>query len=191
MANDTAKWTPSITVFKYHPELVQDVQIGHTGYEPAHQDFQDLGIEPSETLVVNGNLLTTAGLQRITNLIIASGAQGMTATRTVLGVGNSATGAVVGNTALGSDGASAWYQVVSGAPTAVNGVITATTSFASGDANFAWNEWCIAITNGGITGSATLASTGTTPQIINRRVASMGTKVSGSVWAITATITIT
>lgn len=187
--NDGITWRPYAHVAKYSPEQVASI-ADVLGYEPTAEDFKALEVTPSAEAEAHGNLLTTAGLQRITNLIIASGAQGLTATRTAVGVGATATAATVTDTALGANGGSAWYQVVDGAPTAVNGVLTAVSTFNTTSGNFAWNEWCWAITNGAITPSATLASIGTTPQIINHKIASLGTKVSGSVWVFTTTITL-
>lgn len=189
MSNDGITWSPYVHVAKYSPEQVASIAAA-LGYEPTAEDFKTLGIVPSETAEARGNLLTTAGLQRITNLIIASGAQGLTATRTAVGVGATNTAATLVDTALGANGGSAWYQVVDGAPTAVNGVLTCVTTFNTTTANFAWNEWCWAITNGAITPGATLASIATTPQMLNHKIVSLGTKVSGSVWVFTTTITL-
>lgn len=189
MNHDSIKWQPHARVDKYSPEVVREL-TEHLGYEPTSADFARMEITPNSVVEVDGNLLTTAGLQRLTNLIIGSGAQAMTSTRTAVGVGATSTSETVSDTALAANGGSAYYNVVDSAPTAVNGVLTCVCTYGSGVANFAWNEWCWAITNGTITPGATLASIATTPQMINRKVASMGTKGSGATWVFTTTVTL-
>lgn len=63
-------------------------------------------------------------------------------------------------------------------PTVATNVITFRSLFGSGDANFAINEW----------GIFNHASAGV---MMSRKVESLGTKVAGSTWQITATITLT
>lgn len=62
-----------------------------------------------------------------------------------------------------------------------SGVITAVATFASGDANFAWNE--MGTFNGG-----PAFGTGT---MMQRVVSAQGTKTTGQSWQLTLTITIT
>lgn len=194
--NDGIKWKAHASIAKYSAEQVA-FATETLGYEPKGAELAQLFDAPADGVTeVPDNLLTTAGLQRITNLIIASGAQGATATRTAIGVGDrggsASDTAAVGDTALTANGSNAYYLVVDSAPTAVNGVLTFVATYASGVANFAWNEWCVVITNGTITPGATLASIATTPQILNHRTpaTSMGTKASGSSFVFTVTITL-
>jgi hypothetical protein len=57
--------------------------------------------------------------------------------------------------------------------------------FGTADGNFAWQEWGIDI------GTATVSSGNTVNAVLlNRKVASNGTKASGQTWTATATITI-
>jgi hypothetical protein len=51
-------------------------------------------------------------------------------------------------------------------------------SFADGEANWVWNEW------------ATFNAASGATSMLNRKVASMGTKASG-VWTLTVTLTLT
>ena len=100
------------------------------------------------------------------------------------------TTALIADTALGDDGTSAWYQGCdSSNPTQANGVITTVCTFTTGNANFAWNEWCWATCTGSITPGATLASVATGTKLWNHKAQSLGTKASGS-WVLTATVTI-
>ena len=69
-------------------------------------------------------------------------------------------------------------------PTTSNGVITFKSTYASGEANFVWNEWCVDIGTPTVTDGTTVNAL-----MLNRKVASLGTKASGS-WVLTATITL-
>lgn len=195
--HDGIKWSPYAHVAKYDVEVVREL-TEYLGYEPKAADYARLSIIPNDEAEAHGNLLTTAGLQRITNLIIGAGGQAFASTATAaVGVGSTATAAGVGNTTLLADGTAengtvgCRYQAVDSTPTAVNGVITAVSTFASGFGNFAWQEWCWAAITGGLTAANNLAGVGTTSeQMLNRKVASLGTKVSGASWVFTTTVTL-
>ena len=64
-------------------------------------------------------------------------------------------------------------------PQLATNVITFRSTFATGDANWAWNEWAVFNT--------TAASGGT---MMCRKVESLGTKTSAQTWQLTATITL-
>lgn len=139
-----------------------------------------------------GNLLVTVGLARITNLITGGGAQSFNNAQGTVGVGATATAATVSDIALGADAGSAYYQGVDATfPTTSNGVITTQSTFASGNANFAWNEWMWGTGTGTITPGATFASVySTTHVMLNHKIASLGTKGSGAAWVFTTTVTL-
>lgn len=191
---DGLNWFAYARVDKYAPEVVQEL-TNYLGYEPKMADFQVQGADAYGSVESAGNLLVTVGLNRIGNLIIGSGAAAFNNAQAVTGVGSSATGAVVGNTALGGDGSTttAYYQGADASnPTQSNGVITNVNTFASGNANFAWNEWAWGVATGTITPGGTFASVGTSPVLLNRKVpgSSLGTKASGAVWVLTTTVTL-
>jgi hypothetical protein len=131
------------------------------------------------------NLLTTAGLARITSLIVAGGGQAWNNTNSRIGVGNSATSATVADTDLGAAAGSANRQFqVSNAtyPQTANGVITFQSTFSTSVANFTWNEWCI---DEGTTNGTTVVAT-----MMNHKISSLGTKTSASSWIFTVTVTL-
>ena len=107
-------------------------------------------------------------------------------------MGAGSTAALVGDTALTDDNTSnAYYQQAdSGNPTQSNGVITCVCTFASGVANYAWQEWCLATGSSGITPGDHLSAVATSVVMLNHKVASLGTKSSGASWVFTATITV-
>jgi hypothetical protein len=160
------------------------------GHNPSRDELVMLCGAPEEGVHedLTSNLLTTAGLTRLTNLLTGGGAQAASATAARLGVGNSATTALVADTDLNAAsgaGNRQFYVMDATYPTVAAGVLTVRSTFATGDANFVWNEWGIDI------GTPTVAN-GTTVNacLLNHKIASLGTKASGSAWALTATITL-
>lgn len=199
--NDGIKWMPRVRVSKYSPEVVREL-TEFLGYEPTDSDFERLSVDPTSITEVAGNMIVNGGLGRINNLIIGTGATpAFTSTQSVIGVGSSATAEARSQTDLqASAGAgNRWMQATSVAPTVTTTTNTGDTiscgsSFASGDGNFAWNEWCWVVSTGTITATSAVLSAsvpGSTANLmLNRKVASMGTKVAGAVWVLTTTVTL-
>lgn len=192
--SDGVKWNFSAKVEKYSPELVA-VLTEQLGYEPRAEDFARLGTIPDHGIVdIPGNAVVNGGLANLTNLFIAGGGNGFSSAKAIVGVGATNTAVSGTQTALAGDGSSstAWYQAPA-TPTRITGTVAndtvqAVTTFATGDANFVWNEWCWAsATSGTVTAAATLASVATTPVMLNRKVAAVGTKLSG-VWVFTTSV---
>lgn len=151
----------------------------------------------------DGNLLVNTGLTVIVKLLNAAGATSYyplanngSTNNTVCGVGATSTAATTADTALGADNTSnAYYQGMDATypsvttPATVNGQCT----YASGNANFAWNEWCWATGAGAVTPGTHLSvifATGASINMINHKVpaSSLGTKASGASWVFSTTI---
>jgi len=186
LKGDSLRWTAHVKVQKWDDDQVAWVSRKSGILAPQGDDLERL-VTPWETREVPYNLLTTAGLGRITSLIIGGGGQAATATATRLGVGNSSTAAVVGDTDLAASAGSGnrQFQVMDATyPQQSAGVMTFKATFATGEANFVWNEWAIDIGTPTVTAGTTVNAV-----LLNRKVASLGTKVSGS-WVLTTTITL-
>jgi hypothetical protein len=186
---ERANWLAHMHVDKYDDDQVKWVQrrMGAL-YVPQGQSFEYLGVKPSETVDVTGNLVTTAGWTRLTSLMVGGGGQALTNTATRLGVGNSTTAAAIGQTDLQAAAGTAnrYFMTMDATyPSAATNVITARASFATGDANFVWAEWALDVGTPTVTAGATVNAV-----MINRAVQALGTKASG-VWTATATITFT
>ena len=189
MSEDAITWTPHVRVNKFEPATVAEL-TDLLGREPTGEDLaylqQHEGLVPDAVAEETGNLLTTAGLDRITKLIIGAGGAAFTNAQAIIGVGSVSTAATVGDTALGGNGSAstAYYQGADPTyPTQANGVITCYSTFGAGVANFAWNEWCFAIATGTLTPGGTLSAVGTSPIMVNHKApASLGTKAAGSSW---------
>jgi hypothetical protein len=146
------------------------------------------GLPPDDYAESFGNLVTSAGLTRMTSLITAAGGQGLTNTSGRIGVGDSATGANVADTDLGAAAGSTHrqFEVMSATyPQTSLGVITARSLFTAGEANFVWNEWGIDIGTPTVSAGTTVAAT-----LLNHKITALGTKTAASSWTFTVTITI-
>jgi hypothetical protein len=186
---DDVHWKSSTLVEKFSPDQTDYAQsvLGHT---PQGDELTLLCGLPEEGTHVDptSNLLTTAGLGRITNLIIGGGGQAASATAARLGVGDGSTAAAIGDTDLSAAAGSThrWFMPLDATyPTQAAGVLTVKATFASADGNFAWNEWAVDIGAPAVAASATVNAV-----LLNHKVASLGTKASGASWALTTTITL-
>lgn len=130
------------------------------------------GAAPDETIDLGGNMLLTAGVTALWNLVTGAGGTAYDATNARLGVGEGATAATAGDTAL--VGPTTAFQVVDQAPAVSGNEVTFEATFGDGTAEFPWNEWAV--------------DNGTT--LLNRKAVGMGTKAAGSTWTLTVTIAI-
>lgn len=138
-----------------------------------------------ETIEIDGNLGMYAGISKMLQALIGNAITGFSNANAAIGVGDSSTAAAATQTDLSAvtnklrKAMDATYPQHTDGATASNATVTFRSTFASADANFAWNEW-------GVFNSVT-AGAGT---MLNRKVESLGTKASGSTWQLTITITL-
>lgn len=186
------RWDAHAKIAKYSAAQVAHA-TAQLGYEPAGHKLSLMFRDPEDGVTEEpGNLLVTVGLNLITALIEGGAGTPFAHADAIVGVGTSTTTATVADTALGADNtANAFYQQAdSSNPTQANGVITCVSTFGTSSANFAWQEWCLATGSGGITPGDHLSAAATSVVMLNHKVASLGTKGSGSSWVFTATVTI-
>lgn len=185
--HDSILWKPIAYVQKYHEDTVAWVVKKSGVAVPDGATFEKY-VKPDDVAVAVGNGLTTAGLGRISSLIIAAGGQAPTNTSARLGTGNSTTAFAVGQTDLQAAAGSAnrWFQIMDATyPQQASGVLTFRSTFASADGNYAWQEWCVDVGTPTVTSGNTVAAL-----MLNRKVESLGTKASGASWVLTTTITL-
>jgi len=183
-------WDAHASVAKYSPDQVAWA-AAKMGYEPQGHRLSLLFRDPEDGVVEEGgNLMVTAGLNLLTSLLEGGAGTPFAHADAIVGVGAGTTTALIGDTALTDDNTSnAYYQQAdSSYPTQSNGTITCNCTFASGNANFAWQEWCLATGSGGITAGDHLSAAATGVVMLNHKVTSLGTKASGASWVFTATI---
>ena len=183
-------WNAHATVRKYSPDQVAWA-TQKMGYEPDGARLSLLFRDPEDGVTEEpGNLMVTVGLNLLTSLLEGGAGTPFAHADAIVGVGAGTTTATVADTALTDDNTSnAYYQQAdSSYPTQSNGTITCQCTFASGNANFAWQEWCLATGSGGITAGDHLSAVATGVVMLNHKVASLGTKSSGASWVFAATI---
>lgn len=194
MANDGIKWTPHVRIEKYSPADVEEI-ARELGYEPTGAELKSFGADPYAITEVEGNNLVTGGLGNLTNLLTGSG-NTFTQAKGITAVGDSTTSFAASQTDLQA-ASNKYYMSIDASPgvtrtttTVTNDTVQAVSTFGTSVANFAWNEWCWGyVTTGTVTANGTsLATCGTGAAIINRKVASMGTKASGASWVFTTSV---
>lgn len=184
--NDSAHWSAHLRVDKYSDDQVAWV-AGRTGILAPDGDLLAAHLTPYETIEHPGNLLTTAGLGRLTSLLIAGGGQGATNTSCRLGVGDGVTAAAVSDTDLAAASGSThrYFQVMDATyPQQSGGVVTFKATYDGSTANFTWAEWGIDVGTPTVSAGTTVGAL-----LLNRKVAASGAKATGT-WVATATITI-
>lgn len=167
--------------------------------------------EPEDGVATDrGNIMVNTGLTNLISLLVGVsgaavnklGAGGGVSGSAVVGVGSTATAATAADTHLGADGTTpngtvgCWYQSMDASypnlttPAVINGQST----FAPGNANMAWNEWCWAAGAGLPTAGTTLSgiyATSGSVAMMNHKVpvSGLGTKAAGAAWVFATTIT--
>ena len=147
----------------------------------------DLSVDPYEVLVQEGNLLMYGGASCLWECLIGNGtatsAQTLTyfnSSNAYLGVGDSTTAEAATQTDLQASSnktrQSATASHTDGTTSASNTATWAAT-FGTSSANYAWNEWA-------------LFNASSSGRMLNRKVASLGTKTSAASWTLSASISV-
>ena len=134
------------------------------------------GATPYEVLEGEGNLLVNAGLQLMLDKLIGAAGTVFDNANAYIGVGDSSTAAAATQTDLQAATNKLRKAMDATFPSRSGQTMSWKSTFGSGDANFAWNEW----------GIFNASSAGT---MLNRKVESLGTKSSGT-WVLTVDVTI-
>lgn len=135
--------------------------------------------EHFERNVVEGNLALIEGIADVLDLLIGAGGTAFSNANARLGVGDSTTAAAATQTALQAATNKLYKAMEASYPQRSNQTITFRSIFASGEANFSWEEF--SVMNG---------ADETTAKNLNRKVTASGTKVSGQVWTLDLQLTL-
>lgn len=175
--HDAFVWKAEWRVEKFHGEYNRELYLAKKQL-------------PYEVIEREGNLLTYGGVSNIWECLIGNGtataAQALTYFNNAnahIGVGNSTTAAAATQTDL--QGASKTRKAMEatypthtdGTGAASNAQIVFRSVFATGDANYAWEEW-------GVFNASTAG------RMLNRKVEALGTKTSSAAWTLTVTLSI-
>lgn len=122
--------------------------------------------------------LTNAGRDVIAAMLIGESTTDFNNANAHIGVGDSTTAFAAAQTDLQAATNKLRKAMDATYPTRSTNVLTFRSTFATGEANFAWQEW----------GVFNAAAAGT---MLNRKVESLGTKASTQSWQLTVTNTVT
>ena len=136
------------------------------------------GLPPDEVVERKDNLLLNAGIEALLQLLTATGGTAFSSGNAYIGVGDSTTAATASQTGLQASSNKDYHGMESGYPLVTGQTVTFRSIWASAEGNFDWNEWTVA------NGSSDSATN------LNRKVAALGTKASGSEWTLTVAITV-
>jgi len=153
--------------------------------------LRELVGKPEEMVEIAGNLLLNEGIQRLQDMtMIATVVSNQVATNpwsnanAYTGVGDSNTAEAATQVELQA-ASNRFYKAMNATyPSRSNQTVSFQSDFATSEANYAWAEWTIAASATTASGAGFL--NGTTN--LNRKVAALGTKASGT-WTLTAQIT--
>ena len=188
---DTIRWKARYQIHKFDNEdlAAAGVDVEAPSWEAISQAVEEGRLSPYEIIDREGNLLLYGGASNLWQCLIGNGTATTGQNLTYfnngeanIGVGNGTAAAVATQTDL--QGASKTRKgQESGFPSHTDGVaigaedIQFKSIFATGDANYAWEEWGV-------------FNAGTGGRMLNRKVESLGTKTSAATWTFTVTLTL-
>lgn len=121
--------------------------------------------------------LTNAGRDDIAKALVADSFTAFSNANARIGVGDSNTAFAVGQTDLQAASNKFRKAMEATYPSRAGNVLTFRSLFATGDANFAWEEW--GVFNAGSGGT-----------MLSRKVEALGTKTSAQSWQMTVDLTV-
>ena len=134
-------------------------------------------VQPSSVSLFEGNCLLNAGINNMERLTCGSTGTAYSNALAYLGVGSVTIAATATQTDL-QDTSAVWKIMESGFPPIASQKMSWKSSYGSGDANFAWQEFGVDCSNG------------TPVALLNRKVSDQGTKTVGQTWVLTLEITL-
>jgi len=176
VAHEIAIWT--IEKFEFDPEILLEAEALMRAGAPLSLVKQKYGGYKGQS-VINGNMLLNEGINELWTLGAGGGGTAFNNANSYLAVGDSSTAESASQTDLQAATNKLYKAMDATFPTyGTSQKITFRSTFASGDANYAWNEF-----------SACNGSSGTGKNL-NRKVSAQGTKTSGQSWQLTLDITL-
>ena len=133
---------------------------------------------PAES-VIDGNILLAEGIGELWDLVCGLGSPtAFSNANAYIGVGDSTTAESAAHTDLQAASNKTYKAQAATYPQRSGTTVTFQSVFASGDANYAWQEFTVANASSG------------TGKNLNRKVSNQGTKASGQTWTVQLQITI-
>lgn len=155
-----------------------EVQKRHGDWTPA-QILNGEAPMPYEIISDEGNLLMTNGAFDLWTALTGGSISGgyFSNANAYIGVGDSSTAAAAGQTDLQASSNKLRKAMDATYPIVATNTCKFQSTFGTSDANFAWAEW--AVFNASSSG-----------RMLNRAVASLGTKASGATWTFLVTLSL-
>jgi hypothetical protein len=146
-------------------------------------DLVAAGLGPDEVIDAGRNLFLTAGIARLwANFTAVPGATAVfDATHSRVGVGDGATAVTAADTDF-TGSTNKYWQISDGAPVLASNTCKFTSTFPTGQGNFAWNKW--GVDNGTASGATVTAP------LFNAAAVALGTKTAAAAWAFSVTLLI-
>jgi hypothetical protein len=171
VVHDKAFWHCRTTVDRFDGDINEYIE--HYGKPRGEREFY-LNNKAYDHEVIEGNLLVNVGIAILLDLLAGTASPtAYNAANAYLSVGTGTGAAAAGDTALTAGVRKAMESTY---PSRSSQTTTWKSSYGSGDANQAWQEWAL----------FNHASAGT---MLNRKVETLGTKASGT-WTLEVGITI-
>lgn len=175
---------PTLGAIQHHPV------VWHAKAEARLFDYRNGELMYEK--VQEGNILVYGGASVLWEAFIGNGSTSTASakhyfnTKCALGIGNSSAAAV--NTQKALSGGTKIFKIMSAAfPAHTTGSTVAAaaqvqfkSTFTTAQANFAWNEWCV----------ANIATTAAVQRILNRKAGNLLTKTSAATASLTVTLTL-
>lgn len=169
---DHAFWNPRGSVHKFYEHRDRVFKAAHVEGLPI--EYLVDNFELMQAVAFRGNCLLYEGINELWTLVAGTGATLFDHSHAYIGVGDTATAADASQTGLLASTNKQYNAMDTSYPTyGSSQKVTHRATFASGDANFHWQE--ITVANGNSDASKNL----------NRKVQDMGTKAAGTAWVAT------
>jgi len=164
---------PAAVMSQAHTLLAKNNRAETSDFEDTFENlFTTTGVNTLFTIALSG--VGTANTSGSAALATAE----FNSTQSRIGVADGTTAATASDSDIQSTGSNKEWLVVSSAPVVSTNTMTFTTTFGTGDANYAWNNF--GIDNcGGSNATSTTRSGGT---MLDHVVSAQGTKASGQSW---------
>lgn len=186
------QWISTALVEKWHPDKLAWLQSQYGDREYERDELYALVGAPDEmTDDPPSNLLLNNGITRLIDLVIGTGSiQAYSNGVARIGVGTATAVEAASQTDLqaATGTANRYFMRTSSATTSSQTMVDVST-FGTGVGNFVWAEWGIDAKTG-LDDAVVGTNSSTSAALLNRKVAALGTKASGSSWTITTNITI-
>jgi hypothetical protein len=160
-----------------YDEYLEQLKARGLSVAEAHVKAYD-DIRPYETVVGDYNAMVDLGINALLLLLVGGGGTAYNNANAYLGVGDSTVAWGTTQTDLQAASNKLRKGMVATYPVTGTKKQTFRSDFTTGEANWVWNEWCIANAVSGAT------------SLLNRKVESLGTKASGT-WTLTVEFSLT